>query len=252
MPGTGGCSRSVAGGASEKVPHRPCACAGSPVRRAPGPSSKDPPGAALTVRRCSMYCLSATSKPTAPRPAVPSCTRTTAWPGDCASGMPTTATQRSLDAQHQHAPILEGDPRRLVRAARGCAASATPPGHQLRCGSRGGRRSAPRRAPASAQPRLRTAARQPHAAGAAPHCWPAASFHSLSAGHAGAQDAARKPRLDLARRARPRPHRSARPVGARDDGEAARQGGQRAHRIEPALRQRQAMRDARQLCSRRG
>ena len=202
-----------------------------------------------TVRRCSVYCLSATSKPTAVPPGVPSWTRTTAWPGTCASGMPTTASQPSLAGSTST--------RRSSKVTTGGLPAGAEIGHEAR---RRPGRTPPAAAARDCRPPRPQRGLPTRSSRAAPHSCcasrvpplPPSLWHSrhrcdsLPAGHAGAQGAAREPRLDLLAgrdRGRIAQHPS---VGMRDDGEAARQGRQRTHRMQPALRQRQTLGDARQ------
>src|SRR5881398_3537290 len=86
------------------------------------------------MRRCTVYCLSAISKPTVVSGEAPSCTRSCAGPGACDRGMPTTAS---------HLPCTGNTNTRcspkLARGALAADASrlsrATPPGTSSCCGS---------------------------------------------------------------------------------------------------------------------
>src|SRR6266853_565272 len=135
MPGTGCTSLRVPGALSENVPMARRMRGRSRVTRARSFADRFTWRGA-TVRRCTLYCLSVTSKSTAVSADVPSCTRSCAWPGACDRGMPTTAS---------HLPCTRStSTRRSSKVTRGaCAAAAsrvtraTPPGTSSCCGNSG-------------------------------------------------------------------------------------------------------------------
>src|ERR1700719_2187169 len=263
MPGTGCTSLRVAGALSENVPMARRMRGRSRLTRARSFADRFTWRGA-TVRRCTLYCLSVTSKSTAVSPAVPSCTRSCAWPGACDRGMPTTAS---------HLPCTRTTSTRCspkvtcgaCAAAASRVSRATPPGTSSCCGNSAaaGESGAARKsgtaaplvtkAPDSSASTTRRAARCSARRAPCANCVPAPGTLAflIASGDARPEAPAGEARLDLL----PGQHRggvgeqgTAR--GARHNGEAARQRRERADGVECALRQSQAVLRARQafLC----
>src|SRR6202163_550722 len=259
MPGTGCTSLRLAGALSENVPMARRMRGRSRVTRARSFADRLTWRGA-TVRGCTLYCLSVTSKSTAVSADVPSCTRSCAWPGACDRGMPTTAS---------HLPCTRTTSTRcspkVARGARPSGASrltrATPPGTSSCCGNSGaaGESRPPAKsgtaaplvtkAPDSSVSTTRRAASCSARRAPCANCVPAPGTLAflIPSGDARPEAAAGETRLDLL----PGQHRggvgeqgTAR--GARHDGEATRQRRERADGVECALRQSQAVLRARE------
>src|ERR1700730_3966605 len=263
MPGTGCTSLRVAGALSENVPMARRMRGRSRATRARSFADRFTWRGA-TVRRCTLYCLSATSKSTAESLDAPSCTRSCAWPGACDRGMPTTAS---------HLPCTRSTSTRcspkVVRGARPSGASrvtrATPPGTSSCCGNSGAAgesRAAGKsgtaaplvtRAPDSSASTTRRAARCSARRAPCANCVspPGTLAFLIPGGDARPQAPAGEARLDLlAGQHRGGVGEQATADGARHDREAARQRRERADGVQCALRQSQAVLRARQavLC----
>src|SRR6202163_2449469 len=250
MPGTGCTSLRLAGALSENVPMARRMRGRSRVTRARSFADRLTWRGA-TVRRCTLYCLSVTSKPTAVSADAPSCTRSSAWPGACDRGMPTTASHLSCT----RSTSTRCSPK-VARGARPSGASrltrATPPGTSSCCGNSaaaGGESAAAGKSGTAA--RLVTKAPDSSSARRAPcaNCVPPPGTLAflIPSGDPRPEAPAGETRLDLL----PGQHRGG--VGeqgtarrARHDGEATRQRRERADGVECALRQSQAVLRARQ------
>src|SRR6202165_4220880 len=263
MPGTGCRGPRVAGALCENVPMARRMRGRSRVTRARSFADKFTWRGA-TVRRCTLYCLSVTSKSTAVSADVPSCTRSCAWPGGCDSGVPPTRSHLSCTrtTSTRCSPKVT---RGACVAAASRVTTAPPPATRF-CGGNSGAAGESRaagksgtaaalvtKAPDSSASTTRRAARCSARRAPCAKCVPAPGTLAflIPSGDARPEAAAGETRLDLLsgqHRGRVGERGAAR--GARHDGEAARQRRERADGVECALRQSQAVLRARQafLC----